>query len=356
VNQNLGLDTLCHEIEVCQSIDNLRQISQGMHETVRLAFESDLETKEIVKLIAHLNGAFNQRIIVILEFNEGISLPKEAAFLVLGSEARGEQTLRTDQDSAIVYEDDLPQEKLAHLERFATRYVEALETIGVPRCPGDIMASNSLWRHSVSGWKQRLNHWITSPTQENMLNFGIFQDLRPLHGNRQLGMQLSAHIRDTVHNAIHFFPNMACHAARFPTPLNLFGRIRVEGSGPHKGQVDIKKAGIFAITVGASLLALEIGHTGGNTWEKLELLGTRKMITPRDLATIRNAFSFLVKLRIRQQLQQLRELPPGVIPSNYVNPKSMTSGERDQLRYALKGVTTFLGLFRNHFKLDLISS
>jgi len=346
---------LRQEIESAGSIETLREIGLGMHDTVRLALGSGLDTKEIVQLISRFNGSISQRMIAILESCEGISLPEEAAFLALGSEGRGEQTLRTDQDSALIYADDIPHEKLINAERFACRFVEALESIGVPRCPGNIMASNPVWRHSFTEWKLLLNQWISAPTQDHMLNFGIFQDLRPLHGNHQLGIQLREHIRSTVHNTIHFFPNMACHAARFPSPLTLFGRIRIEHRGQHNGAVDIKKAGIFAITVGSSLLALEIGHMGGNTWEKLELLGRSRLITARDLETIKNAFSFLVNLRIRQQLRQLAELPVGVIPSNFVYPKSMSDSERDQFRQALKGVNTFLKIFRTYFKLDYIS-
>lgn len=356
VNPSIRFDMLSHEIESADSIDTLREIGLGMLDIVRIALDSGLDTQEIVQLITRFNSAITQRMIAIMKFREGISLPEEAAFLALGSEGRGEQTLRTDQDSAIVYADDISPEKLGNVERFAIRFVEALETIGVPRCPGNIMASNQLWRHSLTEWKQLIEQWISAPIQEHMLNFGIFQDLRPLHGNQQLALQLRDHISKTVHNTIFFFPNMACHAARFPPPLTLFGRIRVEHSGQNKGEVDIKKAGIFVITVGSSLLALEIGHMGGNTWEKLELLGRSRLITPRDLESIKKAFSFLVKLRIQLQLRQLQVLPAGVAPSNYVNPKTMTAYEREQFRQALKGANTFLGIFRNHFKLDYISS
>jgi len=355
VNPNLRLDILGREIESARSIGTLQELSLGMHDTVRVALGSGLDTEEIVRLISRFNSSITQRMISILESHEGISLPEEAAFLALGSEGRGEQTLRTDQDSALVYADDITQEKLHSAERFAVRLVEALESIGVPRCPGNIMASNPMWRHSLTEWKQLLHQWISAPTQDHMLNFGIFQDLRPLHGNQQLGIQLRDYIRNTVQNTSYFFPNMACHAARFPSPLTLFGRIRVERSGLHKGAVDIKKAGIFAITLGSSLLALEIGHMGGTTWEKLELLVKRRLITPRDLESIKNAFSFLVNLRIQQQLRQLQELPPGVIPSNFVYPLSMSDMEQDHFRQALKGVNTFLRIFRNYFKLDYFS-
>lgn len=353
---NHSFDILAQEIGKARSIGALRDIGATMPDAVSSALNSGSEIREIVQLISRTNSSINLRLIQLLEQHEGICLPPRTAFLALGSEGRGEQTLRTDQDSAIIYADGLPPEQSIAAERFAARFVDALEEIGVPRCPGNIMASNPRWRHSLSEWQEHVKHWISAPTPEHMLNFGIFQDLRPLHGDSSLGMQLRTHIRVTVHKTPFFFPNMACHAVRFPTPLTFFGSIRVEGSGENRGMVDIKKAGIFAITVGSTLLALELGYMGGTTWEKLELLGQRRIITARDLETIRKAYSFLVQLRLRQQIIQLSELPPGGTPSNFINLKKMSDTERDQLRKALKGVSIFLRILRTHYKLDYISS
>jgi CBS domain-containing protein len=260
--------------------------------------------------------------------------------------------LRTDQDSAIVYTDDLPREKLPEIERFATRLVEALEEIGVPRCPGNIMASAPHWRHSVTEWKDLLCNWITVPTPENMLNFGMFQDLRPLYGNEALGNQLRNHISSAVRRSGVFFPNMAGHVVRFPSPFTLFGRIRVEQSGVHKGKVDLKKAGLFAFTTGASLLALEVGIVGGTTWEKLELLKKRGIIEGGDLENILESFTVMTQLRLHWQL---RELSADRTPLNYVDPLALTEKERSQFRQALNGVNTFLWIFRKHYQLDYIS-
>ena len=343
---------LYQEIAAAPSVDALRALSIRILDITDAALRSGAGTKDVVQLISRLNNAITLRLIALLENSEGIRLPEGAAYLALGSEGRGEQTLRTDQDSAIVYSDDFPPENLFHVERFATRLVDALEEIGVPRCPGNIMASNPEWRHGLTEWKRLLTLWITVPTPEHMLNFGIFQDIRPLYGNLSLGTELRDHIRHAVHDTVLFFPNMACHAARFPSPLAMFGRIRVERRGDHKGKIDIKKAGIFAITVGTSLLALETGIIGGTTWDKLELLGKRKIFNPGDLKAIEEAFSCLVKLRLKWQL---RELSAGGKPTNYVDPRDMTDSERNEFRQALKGVTTFLYLFRNHYQLGSIS-
>jgi CBS domain-containing protein len=341
------------EIEAAQSIAELRALGLRMLDMVRSAISEDADTKSIVQRISRFNDDITLRLIALLESSEGIYLPEGATYLVLGSEGRGEQTLRTDQDSAIVYVDDLPPAKLYDIKRFATRLADALEEIGVPRCPGNIMACTPQWCHSVTEWKRLLDQWITVPTPEHMLNFGMFQDLRALFGDKTLGIQLRDNIFAAVQrHTFFFFPNMAGHVARFPPPFTIFGRIRVEQSGEHKGMVDLKKAGIFAITAGASLLALEACIIGGNTWEKLELLGKIGVFTSSDLATIEEAFTFLTQLRLKWQL---REMSANVKPSNHVDPLLLTDKEQLQFQQALKGVNTFLWIFRDYYLLDFIS-
>lgn len=343
---------LFQEIEAALSIDTLRALGVRMLDVVRVASRPGADIKSMVQCISQLNDAITLRLIALLESTEGIRLPEGATYLALGSEGRGDQTLRTDQDSAIVFVDDLPPEKLRDIDCFAARLVDALEEIGVPRCTGNIMANNPQWRHSLSEWKRRLDQWITVPTPEHVLDFGIFQGLRALHGDKTLEKQLHDHILATVRSPSLFFPYMARHALRFPPPLTLFGRIRVERSGEHRGKVDIKKAGIFAITVGASLLALEAGFIGGNTWEKLELLGQRGVLAPGDLETIEEAFTFLVQLRLQSQL---RELAANGKLTNHVDPLTMTDKERFQFRQALKGVAPFLRIMNNRYQLNFIS-
>ncbi|MFA7402792.1 MAG: DUF294 nucleotidyltransferase-like domain-containing protein [Pelobacteraceae bacterium] len=351
INRDNPFD-LYREIVAAPSITALKSISARMLDTAGYALSSNVGAKNIVQLISRFNDAITLRLITLLESTEGIHLPEGATFLVLGSEGRGEQTLRTDQDNAIVYNDDLPPGQLRNIERFAARIVDALEEVGVPRCPGNIMASNPSWCRSCNEWKMLLTEWITVPTPEHILNFGMFQDLRALHGDETPVLQLREHISAEAHCHACFFPNMACHVVRFPAPFTIFGQIRVEQSGKHKGMVDLKKAGIFAITTGATLLALESGLIGGDTWKKLELLGKLGFISSVDLEVITQGFTFLVQLRLQQQL---RELSHGSTPSNYVDPRSMSENEHEQFRHALKGVNTFLWIFRNHYLLDYIS-
>jgi len=343
---------LHQEIEAAESVDRLRALGFRMLDMVRFASRSGADTKSLVQLISQFNDAITLRLIELLDRDEGLRLPAGAAYLALGSEGRGEQTLRTDQDSAIVYRDDLPSENLGEIERFSVRLVDSLEAIGVPRCPGDTMASNPAWRHSLSDWQRKIEKWVSVPTPQHMVDFGMFQDLRVLHGDETLGTILRDHIRTVVRHNTFFLPNMARHVVRFPPPLGWFGRIKTERSGEHRGKVDIKKAGIFAITVGSSLLALEAGIVGGTTWDKLELLGKHHLIAPGDLETVEESFTYLVQLRLSRQL---RELTAGNKLSNHVDPLLMTEKERSRFCTALKGAGTFLRILRDHYQLDLTS-
>ncbi len=343
---------LSQEIEAAQSIDQLRKVNGRILEMVNYAVLAGADTKSLIQLIAHFNDALTGRVIALLENLEGIRLPEGAAFLALGSEGRSEQTLRTDQDSAAIFRDDLPPEQVEELERFTVRLVDALETVGVRRCPGNTMASNPLWRHSLSEWKRLLDQWIGVPKPDHMVNFGMFQDLRILHGDPRLETELRDHIRSAVQQNSLFLPYVARNIVRFQPPLGWFGHIRVERRGEYRGKVDLKKAGIFALTLGVSLIALEGGIIGGSTWDKLERLGALGMLSPAERANIDEAFTFLVQLRLQRQL---RALAVGHQPTNHVDPLAMNDKERAQFRQALRSVRTFLRLIHDRYQLDFIS-
>ena len=343
---------LTQEMEAAESIDALKEINGRILEMVRSAMQAGAETRSLVHLIAHFNDGFTKRIITLMERLEGISLPAKAAFLALGSEGRGEQTLRTDQDSAMVYADDISAKELSDCARFATRLVDALDFVGIPRCPGNTMASNPQWRHSLTEWQRLLEKWITVPTGEHMVNFGMFQDFRTIHGDATLEDKLHQFIHATTRQNTLFFPYVAKNIVRFPAPLGMFGRIKVERRGENRGKVDLKKAGIFALTEGASLLALEHNVDKGTTWDKLEKLGQMGVLSAKSSEILSEAFTQLVSFRLQRQLS---DLAAGNKPSNAIDPQRLPYKAQTQLREALRGVNQLLRFLRDHYRLDSIS-
>lgn len=344
---------LIQEIESATTIEQLALLGQKMNDMLQYAIKTNADVQSLIQLIVHFNDALTRRLIFIMDCRENIRLPAGAAYLVLGSEGREEQTLRTDQDSAIVYRDDLPADQLAEVHRFAERIAVALESVGVPLCPGNMMASNPEWCHSLSAWKHLTERWITVPSPDHTVYFGVFQDLRVLHGDVAFEGELQAHLYECTHSNTILFPNMARTIAGFKPPLGIFGRFLVEKKGEHSGQLDLKKGGLFALTRGVSLLALEAGIAGGTTWDKMVRLKQLNVISPHDLEEISDSFTFLMKMRLARQL---RAVSYGKEPSNYVDPQVLSEKEQNGLRKAFKGADTMITLLRNRYQLDIVAN
>lgn len=343
---------LVQKIESAETIDQLRLIGQEMTGMLQYAVKTNADAESLLQLIAHFNDAFTRRLITILDIHHGVRLPEGAAFLALGSEGRQEQTLRTDQDNAIVYRDDLPPADVRQLRIFAERIVAALAAVGVPLCPGNMMASNPDWCHTISAWKELINQWINRPDPDATVHFGVFQDLRVIHGDTAFEEELRSHIVESVRKLALFLPSMARNIVRFKPPLGFFGRFKVERSGEQRGKLDIKKGGLFALTRGVSLLALEAGIMGGTTWEKLERLNHLHLVSDHDLEVIKEAFTFLVRMRLAKQLLAITS---GKEPTNHIDPLVLRDRERDQLREAFQGVETLLHILRSRYQLDMMA-
>lgn len=343
---------LLNEIERAASIEQLQRLNARLFEMINLAYKAGVDVRGVVQLLAHFNDAFTQRLIELLDQQEGVRLPPGAAYLSLGSEGRREQTFRTDQDSAIVYADDFPDALRPQLEQFAERLIAGLEQLGVPRCPGNTMASNPQWQHSLSEWKQILDTWIGTPLPDNMVNFGMFQDMRVLHGDRSFEDALRKHIYETAHQKSLFFPYMARNIVGFKPPVGMFGRLLVEKSGPCRGRIDLKKGALFAMVRGIGLLALEAEVMGGSSWDKLDRMRELNLVSSRSLDLIEDSFSFLVGLRLGRQLAALAG---GQKPDNCVDPERLPERQRSQLRSAFKGVDALLQILRSQYKLDMIA-
>ncbi len=343
---------LVQEIETAATIEQLRQIGRKMTGMLQYAVKINADVQSLIQLIAHFNDAFTQRLIFILDISQDVRLPEGAAFLALGSEGREEQTLRTDQDNAIVYRDDLAPEKLVEVRRFAEYIVSALESVGVPLCPGNMMASNPEWCHSLSEWKQLTERWIARPGPDETVHFGVFQDLRVLHGEKSFEGILRDHICECARRNSIFFPGMARNIVRFKPPMGMFGRLLVEKKGEQRGKLDLKKGGLFSLTRGISLIALEAGIMGGTTWDKLERLQHEHLVAEHDLETLRESFTFLIKMRLEKQLLALSSGKP---PSNFIDPLVLPDRDRELLRSAFRGCETLLKILKSRYQLDMIA-
>jgi CBS domain-containing protein len=180
----------------------------------------------------------------------------------------------------------------------------------------------------------------------------MFFDIRTLHGDPSLERAIKEHLREHLKQDNIFLVRTAANVLRFDPPLGWFGRIKTEKKGQHRGELDVKKAGIFAITEGIKVLALEAGILDGGTRERLQGLVAAQVLGREQAEDLEASFDFLVSLRLRAQVGAIRA---GREPTNYLALDHLNRMEKGRLRLALEGVGSFQDFLNRRFQLDLVS-
>ncbi|MFO7765170.1 MAG: putative nucleotidyltransferase substrate binding domain-containing protein [Pelovirga sp.] len=349
--QNRSPQHLLKSIDEAGNNEDLARINAESEQLIIFLSRNGVGPSHLIQLISLFNDQLTDRLIALLKQERFPEMGKKSTFMVLGSEGRREQTLKTDQDNAIIYSDQITKEEHKDIEAFSHALIDALIDIGVPECPGGIMARNEFWRRSLSNWKHVVNRWIDTPRSENILNFGMLSDMRSICGDRSLEQDLRDFILEKAQKNSIFMARMAQNVVKFSQPLGWFGRIKVERKGKHSGKIDLKKAGIFTLTEGVKVLALSIGIFGGSTLEKLKRLQTEGVLDKKQTADLEAAFILLAGMRLRGQIDAADS---GQEITNHVAPENLDRVEMGQLKQALEVVVAFIATLKQHFRLDML--
>jgi CBS domain-containing protein len=253
--------------------------------------------------------------------------PAGWCFLVLGSGGRGESLLSPDQDNAIVHGgDDGDDPWFAEVGR---RACDFLNRVGIPYCPGGVMAMNRDYRHSLAGWGRRIAGWVDRPEPKNLLNADIFYDFRPVHGDFALAARLR---RRALEAAVPrpFLAALGADLAEMGTPLGPFGGFRTE-----QGRVDLKRGGLLPLVSAARILALRDGSPALDTGGRLDAAVAAGHLDHDDEVQLKDAHEMLVRLILEQQIQ---DIGAGVAPSAGVAVARLDTLARSRLRQALRRI------------------
>ena len=283
------------------------------------------------RVVTTVGDAIEQRVIALAEAGLGPP-PVPYAWLTLGSRARFEQALAPDQDHALLLHDDYrPDLHATYFADLAEQVTSALETIGYPRCRGDKMATNPRWRQPLATWRGLVASWVGTPTPDAILEASVFFDLRHQHGDPALTAELASYQRRAAQAAPIFLAHLAAAAASHHTPLGFFRGLVVDRSGEHRDTLDVKRGGINTIVEIARLHGLACGSSSTSTLVRLQDAVAAGRVSPTLAADLRDAWEFLAHLRLRHQVEQVREGTPA---DSWVDPSVLSDFERRHLRAA----------------------
>jgi CBS domain-containing protein len=266
--------------------------------------------------------------------------PVRFCFLVFGSEGRREQTMQTDQDNAIVFE-DVPPELQPEVQQYFLSLAETvcswLNDAGYSFCKGDNMAQNPQWCQPLSVWKNSFTVWISQGSAEDLLRTKIFFDFRCAWGDEDFAAQLHQHLHEVTAQHPRFFQLLARNVLQLNPPIGVFGTFVVKSKGRHEKAFDIKAAMLPMVDY-ARIYALQQNIEAVNTLERLKCLHEKNVLSLQNYNEMTQAYTYLMQIRLRNQADALSR---SLSPDNYIDPRSFSNIEQRLLKEIFSQIKHF---------------
>ena len=296
--QRLSLKQLSSKLRAAPDVQVLQDGAEDIRRFARNLLSQGVQARQLTALISHLNDVLTERLLTLKAQKHGFDLNR-ICWLALGSEGRGEQTIATDQDNAMILADDCSRSEREMALLFAQEVNQALDTCGYPLCKGGVMAGNPNCCLTLSEWRQRFSHWIEFGAPQDLLNASIYFDFRLLAGNPRLEQELRNAVTGLAQSTPRFLKQMALNALTRGVPLNWLGGI---ASDEH-GEIDLKLQGAAVFVDTARLYALAHGVGATSTRARFEAVGPLMGQLPAAYESWISGFEFLQMMRLQIQLQ-----------------------------------------------------
>lgn len=318
-------------VERAGSRDAVVSALRELPRVVSTLVESSADPVDVGHVIAFSIDAGTRRLLE-LGIEELGEPPVRWTWLALGSAARQEQSMRTDQDHALSFEGDREEayRTLAPLAEFVTA---GLEYAGFARCRANVMATNETLRLPLEDWIARFEHWMNEQSQNASEQLSIVFDFRAVAGDVRAEDALNATMAIAVDRPI-FLRHLARRALDLKPPIGFTrGRLVLEHEGEHRGTVDLKHGGIIIIGNIARAHAIRSGVTAKRTLDRLRAAEGLGAIDAETREGLEESFRFLWEVRLRHHVQRWRA---GKDPDDFVDPDELGAVARNGLKEAFR--------------------
>jgi CBS domain-containing protein len=299
-------------------------------------------------IITAITDAITCRLLQLAEAKFGPP-PVEYVWVAAGSQARSEQTAKSDQDNCMVIDDRYDEARHgAYFKSLSTFVCDGLDACGYVHCPGDMMAMIDTWRQPKHQWTEYFRRWTGQPEPKSLMLTCVFFDLRAIYGSTALLDTLRTEVlRRTKGNTL-FLAHMVGNALKHQPPLGMFKGISTIRSGENKGKIDLKHTGVVPIVDLARVYALAGAHEAVNPHDRLLSAATGGEVSEQSARDLRDALEFLAYIRIQHQA---RQITAGQAPDNFLNPNDISNFERSQLKDAFTVVHDLQNVLAQRYRM-----
>ena len=336
INIELLINRLINKNNGLLGLTNLRKEIPGI---IKPLFNQFGNSHTYSKIISTFNDQITINIIenVMKELGKP---PVNFAFISIGSAGREELTFNSDQDNAIIYENNSeisPEVIQDYFGMLSSRICKDLDKSGLQLCKGGYMASNPKWCQPISVWKKYFNEWIVNAEPVNIMNISVFFDLRYIVGEKKLFQELEDYIFDVLQGRTAFFYFLAQTSIGFKPPINVFGNIVTDSSTKKSDSIDIKNC-LTTVIMFARIWALNnnIRHKG--TLNRIYALKRIGILSQNTCEEVIFHYNYLMHLRLKQQLD---EITNKLEITNFVHLKKMTEMEQMILKKIFSQMSSY---------------
>ncbi|WP_105901990.1 DUF294 nucleotidyltransferase-like domain-containing protein [Vibrio gangliei] len=324
---------LVNQIFQQQSVDDLSTLSEQVKDSFVRLVQEDANSHMIGSAMSVIGRSFKQRIIELAETEFG-EPPIPYCFLALGSMARDEQLIITDQDNAIILDDSYDANLHGeYFEKLSEFVCQGLARCGYHLCTGDIMATNPMWRMTRTEWEECFADWIDNPNPKALLNSSIFFDLDGVYGRVKWAESLNGFIVRRARRNNRFLACLARNAINRTPPLGFFKGFVMEKDGRHNNSINLKRRGTAPLADLIRVHALAVGSRAQNSFERLDDIKDAGILPKGRADDLRDAMEYISMVRIRHQALDVEN---EIEPDNNIEPDNMSDFDRRNLKDAFQ--------------------
>jgi CBS domain-containing protein len=322
--------TLRREIDRAPDEDSLVDlVVEAVPRLQASLLDAGLDPVDVSRALAVQSDTVTARL-VDFAFAKHTSAPVAWAWMGLGSVARREMTIASDQDNALAFADEGGEEAD---EFFATAAAEV--NAGLGRCGfgednAEVLARDRRWRMPASRWRGVFQECLEYPDSSHLVRAAVTFDFRHVMG----GLEIVPPLVDVMRRAREypdFIRRLARTATDWEVPLGRRGSI----STGKDGCFDVKKGGSLPIANLGRLYALSAGITTSATLDRLSAAEEVGQLDADTASSLREAFGIVLRVRHEHHAACFRA---GRVADNRIDPDELSAPRRAGLIEALRAV------------------
>lgn len=336
---------LIEKIRNCDTLDALTKLVPLRQSVFEAMVDDHIPAQIIGQVLSMIYDAFTSQLLKMAEKTVG-KPPCRYAWIVAGSHARTEVHLGSDQDNALILEDEATEADRFYFQHFAMFVCKGLDACGYSLCSGRYMAATSKWNQPLYIWQQYYRKWANNPEYDMLLNLNVFLEIRLISGDERLFEQLDQFRHQCVTHNTRLMSALVRNLLKERPPLGIFNNLVLERDDSDGKTLNIKKAAISLLVDMARIYALSQGGEMRSTEDRIQFSYDQGLFNESSYQDLIGTYRYVTQLRYSHHLSGIRE---GKGVSNLIYPERFGSFERQHLKDAFRIISGYQDALKMKF-------